>query len=215
MNARKLYVGFSRPCTFSLVSMLIRWAESPKRWGDPRSWFSLYHSSHVLIVFPSKPNRRFFMVQEAAGAQVRWVSEMHFLIHCKFTRLYEITMDKTTYDAIKTYGEQYAGAPYAFWENVGIAYVRIMKALGFIVKNPFAGGEKVQKCSELVCRNVILRLLDMNVATLSHVVGFERGHVIPSDLDTVGVRDMEEALEMMAQRKLVTLIAPVNHLKVL
>lgn len=212
MEARKLYVGLSKSKPVKIGSVLIRWAESPKKLSDPRTWFSLYHSSHVFILFPKKPNRPFFMVQEAAGAMIRWMSQFNFLDHAEFTKLYELDLTKPVYDEIKTYGEQFAGTPYAFMENLGIVWVRLCNLFGKKVKNPFPHGEKAQKCSELVCRNVILRITGMNIQTLSYVVNFERGHSMPEDLDLVGVRDMEEALEMLVDRGIIKKVSP-NILK--
>jgi len=168
------------------------------KWSDPKTWFSLYHSSHIFILFPAKPSRPFFMVQEAAGTQVRWMSQGNFLNHSQFTRLYEFNLPKPLYDEIKTYGERFAGSPYALMENVGIAIVRLLKTFGILIANPFAVGEKAQKCSELVCRNVILRMQDWNIETLAHTLKKEKGIIIPPDLDMVGVRDIEAALELLA-----------------
>lgn len=212
MEARKLYVGLSKSNPAKIGSVLIRWAESPKKLSDPRTWFSLYHSSHTFILFPKKPNRRFFMVQESAGPGVRWMSQFYFLEHARIIKLYEFTLDKPVYDDVKTYGEQFAGAPYAFMENLGIVCVRLCAMVGIKIKNPFPGGEALQKCSELVIRNVILRVTGMNAATLSHVVGFERGHIMPTDLDLMGVRDTEEALEMLVERGIVKEVS-LNALK--
>lgn len=212
MEVRKLYVGLSKSNPAKIGSVLIRWAESPKKLSDPRSWFSLYHSSHVFILFPKKPNRTFFMVQESAGPGIRWQSQFYFLDHARINKLYEFTLEKSVYDDVKAYGEQYAGAPYAFMENAGIAITRLFGIFGIKIKNPFPGGEALQKCSELVIRNVILRVLGMNPETLAYVVSFERGHIMPTDLDLMGVRDTEEALQMLCARGIVKEVS-LNVLK--
>lgn len=198
MERRTLYVGLSKPCKVKIFSILIRWAESPKKLFRPATWFKLYHSSHVFTLYPAKPSRPFFMVQEAAGVQVRFMSQENFLRHSQFTKLYEFNLSKPLYDDIKTYGERFAGTPYALMENVGIALVRLLKIFGILIANPFSVGEDAQKCSEIVARNIILRMLDCNIQTLSSVLAEERGVDIPDCLDTVGVRDIEEALEMLA-----------------
>lgn len=199
-----LYVGLSAPDDKKkLGSILIRWAEQPKSL-DPRSWFKLWFASHTFIVFPAHRYRPFYLVNEAAGTSVRWISQPHFEAHAEIVRLYRFKFSRLQYKALKLYGELHSGAPYSFMENVGIGVVRLVKLFtGRTIANPFGSGEGAQKCSELVVRNVVLRFLkekDLDMKDLSVAVWNERGYALGTDLDTIGVLDIFEILEFMADQ---------------
>lgn len=197
MGKRILYVGLSRPKTFKIGSVLIRWAESPKELFNPQSWFALFNSSHVFSLFPAHPRRPFYLVNEAAGTMVRWISQPHFEDHAAILNLYRFEFDEATYRLIRTYGELHAGAPYAFAENIGIAFVRVVKLItGKTIANPFGAGEGIQKCSELIIRNIVSRVAAL--PQLRTDLFNERGHVLPSDIEVIGVRDIYEVLEYLA-----------------
>lgn len=191
MENRILYVGFSRPHNpLKVGSFLIRWAESV-------SWTSLFDSSHVFVVFPATPARPFYMVNEAAGQMVRWVSQPHFEEHAIVTALYRFEIPIELWRTVELYANLHAGAPYAFLENIGIAAVRVVKFFtGRNVRNPFGAGDGIQKCSELVMRNLIARLIDSDKLTC----GFyeECGRWLPEDVDVLGVRDLREIVDYLA-----------------
>lgn len=203
MEKRTLYVGLSAPDDKKKIgSIIIRWAEQPKELFNPRTWFKLWFASHTFIVFPAHRYRPFYLVNEAAGTSVRWISQPHFEDHAEVVKLYRFEFDRLEYKALKLYGELHSGAPYSFMENVGIAWVRLVKLLtGRTVKNPFGSGEGAQKCSELVMRNVVLRFLqpkNIDLKALSILIWNERGYELPTDIDTIGVLDIYEVLELMA-----------------
>ncbi len=203
MNERILFVGLSAPHDKKKIgSLIIRWAEQPKELLSPSSWFKLWFASHTFIVFPAHRYRPFYLVNEAAGTMVRWIAQPHFEDHAEVVRLYKFKFDRLEYKALKLYGELHSGAPYSFMENVGIAWVRLVKLLtGKTVRNPFGSGEGAQKCSELVMRNVILRFLqpkNIDLKALSILIWNERGYELPTDIDTIGVLDIYEVLELMA-----------------
>lgn len=202
MDARILYVGLSSPHDkHKIGSLLIRWAEQPKTL-NPRTWFKLWFASHTFIIFPAHRYRPFYLVNEAAGTQIRWLSQAHFESHAQILKLYKFTFDRLEYKALKLYGEFHSGAPYSFKENIGIAWVRLVKLFtGKTIANPFGAGEGAQKCSELVVRNVFTRVLKehgLDLKMFSVMLYNERGHLIPADIDSIGVLDIAEALEQMA-----------------
>lgn len=202
-DKRILYVGLSAPHDKKKIgSVLIRWAEQPKTW-NPRTWFKLWFASHTFIIFPAHRFRPFYLVNEAAGTQVRWLSQPHFESHAAILKLYKFTFSRLEYKALKLYGEFHSGAPYSFKENIGIAWVRLVKLFtGKTVANPFGSGEGAQKCSELVVRNVFARVLkshNLDLKLFSVMLYNSRGHFFPADIDSVGVLDISEGLEHMVE----------------
>lgn len=190
---RVVYVGLSRHHKWwAIGSFLIRWWEHPKNW-NPASWFGLFHSSHVFMIFPANKRRDFYMVSEAAGSSVRFMSEMNFVKHAKITKLYELRFPKSVYDKMKTYSEQYAGNQYATWENIGIVIAKILKK----AVNPFDDGDRSQKCSELVFRNCLIRIPGMTFEELRRITFDARAVQLPTDIDLLGVRDTFETLECL------------------
>lgn len=198
MGKRILYVGLSRSKSrWKIGSFLIRFVETPRSLFNPQSWAALYHSSHAFIVYPAHSNRPFYLVNEAAGAMVRFVSQPHFDDHAQITRLYKFEFDRAVYKRIQTYGELHLGAPYAFLENAGIVLVRLAKLFGGRqILNPFGVGDRAQKCTELVVRNVLSHVVALDELPLALLQ--ERGHVLPEDVELIGVRDIEEILEYLA-----------------
>jgi hypothetical protein len=192
MQKRTLFVGLSRPRKFKVGSFLIRFVEG--------NWGSLYPASHAFSITPSHPGRPFYLVNEAAGSMVRFVSQPHFEDHAEITALYRFEFDKPTYNLIRTYGELHAGAPYAFLENLGIAFVRVAKLFGKAIPNPFGSGEGAQKCTELVIRNIVSRVASLK--DLQTDLYNERGHLLPADIESMGVRDIFEILEFLADGNL-------------
>lgn len=197
MENYTLYAGLSRAVkSWQPICLLIRWAEAP-------TFFSLFDSSHVFTVYPAHVGRPFYLVNEAAGSMIRWVSEPHFQRHSEITHLYKFKMPRDAYHRIKGFGELYAGAPYATMENLGILVVRLFKLLGMRIKNPFARGAKAQKCSELVMRTVMLEYFaltfgpDFNLKMLQMNVVNDRGYALPLDLDLFGVADLFEVFEWL------------------
>jgi hypothetical protein len=207
---RTVYVGFSKHRhAWAVMSFLIRWWENPKTW-NPLTWFSLFSASHVFLIFPANSRRPFYMVSEAAGSSVRYMSQQNFEGHASITRVYQMRFAKPTYDKIKTYSEQYAGTPYALFENIGIVISRILGRS----TNIFAGGEDRQKCSELVLRNAILRLPDMTFEKLIDSVKEECGYTLIPDLDSIGVRDVEVILDSLVRRGIIKEVSRYGQLKV-
>lgn len=197
---KEFYIGFSRARSpLKIFSFLIRWAEMPKTF-NPLSWLKLYHSSHCFTLYPRNDRRPFFMVNEAAGSAVRFMSEKHFLDHAKITKLYLVSLPEIIYDVMKTEGEEWAGAPYALFENVGIVLVRIAHFFGFNIKNPFGQGKAALKCSEMILINTILRIPGVNEGLLRSLVRIDFRKELPKDLDTFGVRDLYFICESLARR---------------
>lgn len=199
---RILFVGFSRPKNkWKIGAAIIRWFESEYRviW-DPRSWFSFFFASHVFKVYPANPYRDFFMVNEAVGHEVRYVSQQNFEPYVEIMALYKFEFSKEVYSEIKNYSEKFAGTPYAFWENIGLGLARILESLvGVRIKNPFARGDAAQKCSELIVRNIILRLESYTWTGLLAALSIKKGIYIPKDIDLIGVRDIFHLLEFLAE----------------
>ena len=191
---RLVYVGLSRhKHWWAIGSLLIRWWEQPKSW-NPFTWFRLFHSSHVFMIFPANRRRDFYMVSEAAGSQTRFMSQMNFEKHATITKIYELKFPKEVYDKMKTYSEQHAGTEYATWENLGIVIAKILKK----AINPFAEKEGALKCSELVFRNCLIRLPGLTFEEIRRITFDERAVLLPADLDLLGVRDTFETLECLA-----------------
>lgn len=136
---------------------------------------------------------------------IRWVSEPHFKRHSEITHLYKFNLPKDAFLRIKGFGELYAGAPYAMWENLGIMVVRLFKLFGMRIRNPFGKGAKAQKCSELVMRTVMLEFFtetfgpDFNLKMLQMNVTNDRGYALPDDLDLFGVTDVFEVFEWLKE----------------
>lgn len=197
---KEFYIGFSRARSpLKIFSTLIRWAEAPKSF-NPISWLSLYHSSHCFTLYPRNDRRPFFMVNEAAGSMVRFASEKHFLDHSLIVKVYKIEMPETIYEIMKTEGEEWAGSPYALWENVGILFVRIAHFFGGNIRNPFGQGTTALKCSEMILINTILRLPMVNESLLRSFVRIDYRLELPRDMDTFGVRDLHFICESLEKR---------------
>lgn len=198
---KEFYIGFSRARSpLKIFSTLIRWAETPKTF-NPLSWFKLYHSSHCFTLYPRNDRRPFFIVNEAAGFFVRFMSEKYFLEHSKITKLYLVSLPEIIYDAMKTEGEEWAGAPYALWENLGILFVRIAHFFGINIRNPFGQGKTALKCSEMILINTILRLPNVNEGLLRSFVRIDFRKELPRDMDTFGVRDLFYICEALKNRE--------------
>lgn len=207
MEKQILYVGFSRSIVFFRIgSLIIRLAENGNSWKNLKTWFNLFHSSHVFLIYPAHRFRPFYLVSEAAGQQIRFMSQFNFEKHSLITKLYKLEVDLLMYKAIKMYSEIHAGAPYAFLENLGIAWVRIVRLiLGRSIANPFGSGEGAQKCSELIIRNVVLRILaaqNIDLNALSIIILKDRKHELPKDIENIGVRDVYEILEWFVTNEL-------------
>lgn len=202
---RPLYVGFSTPHDRSKIgATIIRWFEAENRvWWNPKSWVDFFFASHIFNIFPHDNRRPFYMVSEAAGSQVRFMSQMNFEKHAEVLALYKFEFDEIVFDEILTYSEAKAGTPYAFLENLGIAVVRVWGFLtGRRMANPWAKGDRAQKCSELVWRNVVARLPGVTLKGLSVSIYNETGEMLPADVDLLGVRDMFHILEFLADKNL-------------
>lgn len=196
---RILYVGLSCPHDKKKIgSLLIRWAEATHTW-NPKTWFSLFFASHVFIAYPAHVRRPFYLVNEAAGTMLRWMSEPYFKDHAAIESLYEFEFNEADYREVKNYGSLQSGAPYALKENIGIAWVRLLFWFNIRVANPFSIGEKAQKCSELALRNVILKKLACEGLGMDAILEALReiNFEFPLDIDMVGVRDIYMALEWM------------------
>lgn len=191
MEKRVLYIGFSRNKNpFKIGSALIRYAEAP-------GWFEMFPASHVFAVFPAHEGRPFYMVNEAAGTMVRWISQPNFEDHAQITSLYRLEVILPIYKMIQLYGDLHAGVPYGMIENVGIAMVRLAKLLtGRTIANPFGSGDGIQKCSELIMRNIVSRITDSE--TIRGDLLKSRKHSLPVDIDVIGVRDIYEVIEHLA-----------------
>lgn len=202
MQKRALFVGFSRAKSkWKIGSILIRWAEAPRSLFSVTSWLSLYRASHVFAVFPKTPGRPFYMVNEAAGTELRFVSQPNFEDHALVTDLYRFEFSDEVYRAIKLYGALHAGSPYAFFENVGIVWVRLVQAFtNKTIPNPFGVGERAQKCSEFVVRNIVERVMPLK--TLSVEVFNDVGYELPADIENIGVRDISVILDYLVRKGL-------------
>lgn len=197
MESRVLYAGLSVPKKrYKIGSILIRWAEFQRN-KNPLSWFNLYHSSHVFSAHPAHQNRKFYMVNHASGHIIHWLSQPNWEALNEVTRLYKFVIPIDIYYKVKNYAEFTSGNHYAFEENIGIALSRFWFWItGKRMKNPFGTGEAEQKCSEFLIRNLVLELVDWE--TLKFGVVSERGYEMYSDIDMIGVRDMEEVFEWLS-----------------
>lgn len=216
MKPYVLYAGLSKANpAWKPACVLIRWAEATKTL-NPLSWLRLFPASHVFTVFPSHAFRPFYLVNEAAGTMVRWVSEPNFKKHSEITHLYKFTIPSGAFFRIKLYGELAAGLPYALAENIGIIVVRLARALGIRIKNPFGTGYRAQKCSELVMRSVMKEFLhyafgpDFEVKHLAVALKRDQGYTLPVDVDVLGVADLYEIFEWLAEGGYVERM-PVTH----
>jgi len=213
---RILFVGLSSPHDKKKIgSLIIRWAEATHNW-NPKTWFQLFFASHVFVIYPAHPKRPFYLVNEAAGTMIRWISEPFFKDHAEILRLYKFEFNEEDYREVKNYGSLQSGAPYALGENLGIAWVRLCFWFNVRVKNPFVSGEAAQKCSELALRNVVLKKLSERKFGMGKLVEVlrEKNFEFPPDIDTVGVRDIYEALEWMSDEGLCERVPKETELKV-
>lgn len=144
------------------------------------------------------------MVNEAAGAQVRFSSEKHFLNHSIMALTYKVRLPEDLYHQMKTEGEEWAGTPYAFLENLGIVIVRFAHFFGKNIRNPFASERSAIKCSEMILINTILRIPGVNEGLIRSYVILDFRRILPKDMDTFGVRDLYYICESLAKRKFIT-----------
>lgn len=201
VRAMKIYVGISRPKSkLKVGSLLIRFFEEPKSWLEPRSWFKSYKASHVFLAYPAHATRGFFMVNEAITTGVRWTSESFFVDHALILRLWCFDLPEHVYRGVKNYGDLMSGAPYPILENLGIGLQRIAKWFGFEIENPWDNNERAIKCSELFFRALFNHDPGLDIMQIKTDLWNEKGEYIPSDIDSLGVRDAELVLDWLKAR---------------
>lgn len=188
---RTIYLGLSRSKgKLKVGSLLIRWSELYHNFLEPKGWFDLYHSSHVFALHPPHALRPFEMVNHSAGSMVHWLSGPNFRKINHIVSLYKFNVNVDQYHKIKNKADLQCGDKYPFMENVGIVWVRLLYwAFKAAINNPFGTGAKMQKCSELILRNIILEFESFD--DIRQGVFNMFGVMLSRDLDNIGVRDMQ------------------------
>lgn len=199
---RSIYVGLSKPKDPKKIgSALIRFSEIPKSVLNPKTWFHVYKASHVFLAYPAHGWRPFYLVNEATGSGVRWVSEPFFADHTCIVELYLFELPIEHYRAVKNYGSMMSGAPYPWLENLGIGLQRLAKwFLRKDIINPFDNNARAIKCSELFFRAFFNHRTDLDFMKIKEDLWNLKGEYISGDIDSLGVRDTELVLDWLCEQ---------------
>lgn len=199
---RSIYVGLSKPKDPKKIgSALIRFSEIPKNVFSPKTWFEIYKASHVFLAYPAHAWRPFYLVNEATGSGVRWVSEPFFADHTHIVELYLFELPIEHYRAVKNYGSMMSGAPYPWLENFGIGLQRLAKwFLRKDILNPFDNNARAIKCSELFFRAFFNHRTDLDFMKIKEELWNLKGEYISGDIDSLGVRDTELVLDWLCEQ---------------
>lgn len=129
-------IGFSRPKGFSILSTIIRWVEGTK---FDHTYLRIYSKSldRWLIYHASKTSLHFS----------NWESIQANNVICEE---YELPIFEAEKVKILQYCVDNLEKPYGVLELIGIGWVRLARALGYKIKNPFSDGLKTEVCSEVV-----------------------------------------------------------------
>jgi len=135
----KIIIGFSKPKNhpFPIMSWLIRLFQG----------WTPYSQAYVRW-YREKYEQG--LVYEASGSEVKFLSKEIFDKKAEPVEEYELEISSEQKFKLVKFCMENAGVKYAAMENLGIAFVKIMRLFGKEVSNPFGKGRKRQKCSELV-----------------------------------------------------------------
>jgi hypothetical protein len=164
----KVSVGFSRRHKRNPLNWLISLVERTE-------------ASHVFIKIYSKSLDR-NLIYHADLRGVFFIGEESFIKNNKILKEYDISSSIDEQFRIKMlqFTIDESGKRYNTLQLLGILYIRIMKVFGFKVLNPFRNNAKSYICTELVIRMLV-----------------ELGHSYPDDLESVGIKCLEDYLESL------------------
>lgn len=130
-----LYVGFSRPRKWKILSWLIM-----------TSFNSPF--SHVYIkLYASKYDR--WLIYQASSTMVNFMNLTTFKEEAQVVHETQIEVSQETNSKILQFAIDNCGKPYGVKEIFGLAWVRINYWLGREIKNPLADQDRSLVCSEL------------------------------------------------------------------
>lgn len=134
---RPLFIGFSRPKKFKLLSWLIRKVEDTDY-------------SHVYIKFYSIALDR-WLYYEAGGLMVRFCGKETFSDRNLVISEFKIDLDGDVYNKTIAWCIDNCGKPYGIIQLAGMGWVYFVKSItGKDKRNPFRDGKSSQVCSEMV-----------------------------------------------------------------
>ncbi len=156
-----LTVGFSKPKNnkFPIFSWAIRLVDRTPY-------------SHVYISWKSDSLER-TLIYEASGSMVHFLSGERFNKKAKVLYEYEFEISNELRKKLLQKAVDYAGASYGIKQIFGIVLVKIFRALGRDIKNPFSDGKATWVCSELV--SDLLKEIGMDI-------GIHQDNVTPKDI---------------------------------
>lgn len=154
----KLYIGFSRPDSFSLFASIIMAVESRK-------------FDHVYVRI-QEPMNNTWMVFQASDLAVNLMSAANFQQSFTTVKEYEIEISQDQYNQVWTFINQNLGTPYSFIEDVGILLMKIFN----LKSQPFSQGMSAEFCSKLGAN--VCKLLGLPITLPSDQID-------PSGLDSI------------------------------
>lgn len=159
----KIYVGFSKPKKFNLVSKLIQ-------------CFEKTNFSHVYLAWYSENlGRR--LVYEARWGGVRFVSPKTFEQQNDIVAEFAFNVSREQKDFLIKWAIDNLGIKYSTWQLLGFLFIKFFKIFRKNIKNPFGDKQKGYVCSELA----VTALKELNVLYGSDSI-YDLDSLSPKDL---------------------------------
>ncbi len=92
------------------------------------------------------------LIYQANASGIYFTGKDVFESHNQVVREFQIKISDTEKRVLLKWCIQNSGKPYGKLQLLGVAIKRLIKLFGVNVKNPFANGETLQYCSEVVAR---------------------------------------------------------------
>jgi len=160
---KTITINFTRNIDGKIFSRLLQWYE-----GMPISHVSIELDTTKGLGQP-------FVVHSVISKGVSLIPMTRFLEDNEIMESYKVELSDEEYKDIRNELLDNCGIQYAYWQNVGILMVDVLKKLGYKGKNPFTKG---QNCSELLYKHLISKLYDLPIDYKSDLIK-------PSQLRTI------------------------------
>jgi len=152
---KTITINFTRNKQGKIFSRLLQWYE-----GIPISHVSVELDTTKGLGQP-------FVIHSVIKKGVSLIPMFRFLEDNEIMESYTIELSDEDYKSIRNELLDNCGIEYAYWQNIGILAVDVLKKLGFKGKNPFTKG---QNCSELLYKHLISKIYDLPVDHTSDLI---------------------------------------------
>lgn len=130
---------------FPILSWLIRFSQW--KWSAGQEWSNV--PSHSRIRFFDLKHEVWW-VYEASGSSVKLVGYDSVMKNTQAIKTYEYYIPPQTKKILVKNINKSIGTGYGYMQLLGLGIVRIFRAIGFKISNPFADGKKTEVCVETV-----------------------------------------------------------------